>query len=334
MPGLKDKLLELYSRTQPNAAVFNGCGLMPDNKNAVIWIGTESGHAPYPVWSTQTGCSSGAGSAAGESYVPKEVDLTLQNSDTWFYQEGRGYRSLSEMVSIYHDSVGHGGNMLLNIAPPPNSTMPQEAMETYAALGSFIRTCYGEGSLPSETALASTNGFGSSNTSSVALAFEGGGSRTFDRLLIKEELREGQNVLSFVILADGKSIFNGTAIGRTLIVRLPANITASHLELKVLSAKKTPSFRLFAVPDPASCFVRSGGKGGCDLITDTEYLGPPFSTTTTESVAACCAACAKVPKCAFFTATDTAAHSSTCNLMAAEQGSRKAKGIVSGSPKH
>ena len=55
---------------------------MPDNKNAVIWIGTESGHAPYPVWSTQTGCASGAGSAIGESYVPKEVDLTLQNSDT------------------------------------------------------------------------------------------------------------------------------------------------------------------------------------------------------------------------------------------------------------
>ena len=142
----------------------------------------------------------GAGSATGESYVPKEVDLTLQNSDTsvlcrpyycwralarrecqsviagradcvdaccligapdrWFYQEGRGYRSLPEMVSIYHDSVGHGGNMLLNIAPPPNSTMPQEAMDIYAALGSFIRSCYGEGSLPSTSALASTTTFG------------------------------------------------------------------------------------------------------------------------------------------------------------------------------
>ena len=26
----------------------------------------------------------------GVDYVPKEVDMTLQNSDTWFYQEGRG----------------------------------------------------------------------------------------------------------------------------------------------------------------------------------------------------------------------------------------------------
>lgn len=26
VPGLKERLLELYNRTQPNAAVFNGCG--------------------------------------------------------------------------------------------------------------------------------------------------------------------------------------------------------------------------------------------------------------------------------------------------------------------
>ena len=164
VPGLKEKLLALYQKTQPNAAVFNGCGLLPDNKNAVIWIGTESGHAPYPVWNTQTGCAPGAGTADGKDYVPKEVDLTLQNSDTWFYQEGRGYRSLPEMVSIYHDSVGHGGNMLLNIAPPPNSTLPETAMATYKALGDFIRNCYGEGSLPSATALATTSRFGATGT--------------------------------------------------------------------------------------------------------------------------------------------------------------------------
>lgn len=252
----------------------------------------------------------------------------------WFYQEGRGYRSLAEMVSIYHDSVGHGGNMLLNIAPPPNSTIPQVAMEIYAALGDFIRNCYGEGSLPSTSSLSSTTSFGASNTTRVVLSFRGGGAETFDRFIIKEELREGQNVLSFVVLADGRSIFNGTAIGRTLIVLLPTNVTASKVELKVLSAKKTPSFRLFAIPDPKECSVHAGNSSGCDLIEDTEYLGPPFSTTTTDSVATCCAACAKEPKCAFFTATDTAAHSSTCKLMAAQQGSKKVKGIVSGSPKH
>lgn len=132
--------------------VFNGCGLSP---NAVLWIGTESGHSPGPIWNTQTGCASGAGTPYGSQYVPKEVDLTLQNDDTWFYREGTGYRSLKEMVGIYHDSVGRGGNMLLNIAPPINSTLPAAAMDTYAALGAFIRNCYGDGAMAAASALAS-----------------------------------------------------------------------------------------------------------------------------------------------------------------------------------
>ena len=97
VPGLQDRLLGLLNETQPHASVFNGCGLSP---NAVAWIGTESGHAPYPVWNNQDGCAVGPGSPNGTSYVPKEVDLTLQNGDTWFFQEWTGYRPLSEMVSI------------------------------------------------------------------------------------------------------------------------------------------------------------------------------------------------------------------------------------------
>ena len=79
VPGLKEPLLALYNKLQSNAVVFNGCGL---SKNAVIWIGTESGHSPYPLWNTQTGCTAGTGTAEGTEYMPKEVDLTLQNSDT------------------------------------------------------------------------------------------------------------------------------------------------------------------------------------------------------------------------------------------------------------
>ena len=58
--GLQTKLLGLLNGTQPHASIFNGCGLSP---NAIAWIGTESGHAPYPVWNTQDGCPSGAGAA-------------------------------------------------------------------------------------------------------------------------------------------------------------------------------------------------------------------------------------------------------------------------------
>ena len=53
VPGLSDKLLNLLEEKQGNAAVFNGCGL---TKNAVLWIGSETGHAPHYIWNAQNGC--------------------------------------------------------------------------------------------------------------------------------------------------------------------------------------------------------------------------------------------------------------------------------------
>ena len=42
--------------------------------------------------------------------------------------------------------------------------------------------------------------------------------KTFDRFIIKEELREGQNVLEFVISAGGVQIFNGSISPALFIV--------------------------------------------------------------------------------------------------------------------
>jgi hypothetical protein len=345
--GLQDRLLPLLNATQRHASVFNGCGLSP---NAVAWIGTESGHAPYPLWNTQTGCPSGAGTVDGSAFVPKEVDLTLQHSDTWFYREGTGYRSLAEMVDIYHDSVGVGANMLLNVAPPMNASLPQTAMDTYAQLGAFTRSCYGEGGMASATALASTPaGQGCRGCSSVVLDVRGKAGRpvAMDRFLIKEEMSGGQLVTAFEVLVDGKAVFTGSSIGRSLVVLLGktkasgASVVAtgpvrgSKVELRVTAARSTPSFRLFAVPDPVSCQV-GDGPDGCSLLQNTLYQGPalPGWPRAVASVGACCAACKTEPTCALFTAIPAAASASaSCSLLSAQTGSTEQNGAISGSPK-
>ena len=51
------------------------------------------------------------------------------------------------MRTIYEDTVGLGANMLLNIAPPINGTIPAIAMATYAALGAWVVDCYGIGDI-------------------------------------------------------------------------------------------------------------------------------------------------------------------------------------------
>eukprot|EP00939_MAST-03C_sp_MAST-3C-sp1_P002314 g2314.t1 len=283
VPGLQEKLLLLLNETQPHAAVFNGCGLTP---NAVMWIGSESGHAPHAVWNTDTGCPAdgSAGNVSGTSYMPKEVDLTLQNGDTWFYDETKGYRTLKEMISIYHDSVGLGGNMLLNLAPPHNSTLPDIAMPL----------AHGRCSSCWNLTLATT-----------------GSPMRFDTVLLKEELAGGQKITSFEIWADEGLVYKGTAVGRTLIVRFANNLTeVSSVQVRVLTTRddSAPALRLVAIPDPDVCAAASSGGGGndhttCRLEKNVIIGGSPLKDAfATHDVPACCDACRNDTNCVAFTA--------------------------------
>ena len=347
VPGMKNQLLSLYEAKQPHAAVFNGCGL---TKNAVLWIGSESGHAKYPVWNNNnvpSDCGGGEGEINGTSYIPKEVDLTLQKSDTWFYSENMGYKTLEELVSIYHDSVGHGGNMLLNLAPPHNSTLPSAAMALYAGLGTFTKTCYGEGATPSVTTLASTSCYKDCNSIELTSSSSSTSKITFDRILLKEEMSKGQLITEFQVLADEVAIFNGTAVGRSLIVLLPKNITASKIKIQIINSKAEPSFRLISIPNPNACVVNGGGDGnGCNLQENTVIGGFPSAVpvTSVSTVNACCKSCRKnALHCVAFTAVpvtilkgkqDESVASYDCTLLKATGGASKTvQGAVSGSPK-
>ena len=138
------------------------------------------------------------GKPTGTDYHPYEVDTTLENGDTWFYKESAGYKSFAELVSIYHASVGRGGNLLMNIAPPTNTTIPEPAMALYKQLGDFVKRCYGDGTYASTTALNSTTHV--ANTATVTLMI----GMAFDRVQLKEDLTQGQLVTGFQILADNK----------------------------------------------------------------------------------------------------------------------------------
>ena len=312
--------------------------------NSVAWVGTESGHAPYPLWYTRDVCGTAAtGSAMGAKiYMPYEVDCTLQVADSWFYSETAGYKSIVELAGQYHDSVGHGGNLLLNLAPPTNTTIPAKAMRLYAQLGNWTRRCYGEGAMAAPSALASTTA-ASRNCTSIKLSLRGAGGgggggrpRTIDRLQIKEELDRGQRILAFQILANDGSIvlYNGTAVGSAHIALLDQNVTVSNVELKITATRGGPAtVNLFAVPDPTACWLPPAG-GNCSLVPDTLYSGVAFKTIGTSTVHECCDACRAEPTCAVFTAVlgPTWPYRASCKLMGAMTGEKHVTGAFSGSP--
>jgi hypothetical protein len=77
-PDLKSNLTALFSTLQPDVVAFQGEGLVA---SPVRWVGSESGLAPYPCWSTCDYASYGAGDPNAPTWFAAETDFTLQNGD-------------------------------------------------------------------------------------------------------------------------------------------------------------------------------------------------------------------------------------------------------------
>jgi len=136
-PDMADALAALFIQYQPQARVFNGFGI---TQNPIRWIGTEDGIAPDPNWST--GDTYGAGDPNSVYWNPAEIDFTLQAEDTWYWNPTMRLRTFNELWRVYHTSVGHNGNMFLDVAPDNQGLIPSDAFGMYKEIGNMIRGCY------------------------------------------------------------------------------------------------------------------------------------------------------------------------------------------------
>ncbi|WP_031480903.1 alpha-L-fucosidase [Streptomyces bicolor] len=79
------------------------------------------------------------------------------SSSSWCYTEGIGYYSLAQMLHSFIDRVSKNGNMLLNIAPTADGSIPQGQRDLLLGIGDYLKrfgesiygtrawTAYGEG---------------------------------------------------------------------------------------------------------------------------------------------------------------------------------------------
>ncbi|TLS46585.1 alpha-L-fucosidase [Streptomyces montanus] len=84
------------------------------------------------------------------------TDDSISNS-SWCYTEGIGYYTLPQMLHSLIDRVSKNGNMLLNIAPKDDGTIPQGQRDLLLGIGDYLKrfgesvygtrawTAYGEG---------------------------------------------------------------------------------------------------------------------------------------------------------------------------------------------
>jgi alpha-L-fucosidase len=238
-PALSAAIPPLIARLQPHAVGFNAAGLLPSPSR---WIGSESGFAPYPTWSTADYGTDGAGSPTSSKWNPPETDFTVLQGDTWFFNSEVPVRPPAQLRAMYEGSVGHNSQALIGIGIPPNGTLvgTQQAA-ALAGLGAYVAACYG-------APLLETSG-----TGDVYYLMPSGPLPDVDRIVIAEDQTLGQRVRGYTIdaqFANGTTarVDAGTSVGNkkiTAFAQALAGVTA--LTLNFTAAIATPQLRQFAV---------------------------------------------------------------------------------------
>ena len=235
VPGISDAISDMLYELQPHAVYFGGCA----KENNIRWVGTESGMPGYPLWSNSDNCNAGLGSSDGNTFCPAESDTTLQVYDNWFWRSGFQIRSLSELKTIYMDTVGHNTNLLLNAAPTSQGLIADLSMQRYKEFGEWIQKCFGE-------PVVATTGRGNI----VHLISGAGQPFRYNKIVIQEDQTNGQAVNEFSIydptISGTTPVFSGDSIGHKLIVNV-TNVESHELILNITKFTINPVISHFGV---------------------------------------------------------------------------------------
>lgn len=225
---------------QPNIVIFSDIG------PHIRWVGNEHGLINETNWNLldTAGFKRGEGAPPndtlnrgnfnGKNWIGAEADVSIRKG--WFYhaEEDVTVKSGKTLFNLYLNSVGHGGNMILNVPPNRKGLI---APEDSAALMDFRKV--------RETAFA-TNLFKNAITKNQKNEMEICVAKpvTINSIQLQEQIKFGQRVIRFEIYAgdkeqDLKKIAASTTIGRKKIIQFPS-VTAKCFKVKIIEAKTSP----------------------------------------------------------------------------------------------
>jgi len=269
---MEARLKVLLNSAQPGAVAFGGAGI---SNNPVRWCGTEGGDPPgWPtIWATDCGAGYGSGCPSNSSnavWNPSGVDFTLQQGDHWFWTPGDALHPLTDLIDVYHKSVGANAKLELDFAISRTGQLAPSHVAAYAAFGAWISACY-------STPLARATPAPGATTVTLDL---GAAAVDVDRVAMQEDLSQGQRVAGYVVeflAANGSwaAFSAGVTIGSKRIDVLAAPVSTTALRLTVLDSFAPPQLASFAAFSPAGCAppttrVRFENGGQC-LITNSTF---------------------------------------------------------------
>lgn len=247
------KYVEELRTYQPNTQVFADVSLF--GYGDIRWVGQEDGHIRGQNWNVID--------RHGElRWRPVEVDTPLHTLQ-WFWHpdSDRTLKSVDELIDIWENSVGLGGQLMLGIAPNRHGILPEADVARLKAFGEALKKRYG---LDSDLARRHTT-----TDANVAAALDGNedtfwsappGSHhavlevdfaqpvTIDHALTMEWLNVGQHVQKYAIevWTNGgwTTVASAEAIGHMKIDHFMP-VSTSKVRLNILSSAGTARIREF-----------------------------------------------------------------------------------------
>jgi alpha-L-fucosidase len=238
--------------SQPNTLVFADMALF--EYGDIRWAGNEDGRIPYENWNV----------IDRHGYLrwrPVEADTPLHKKH-WFWHpnDESTLKSVSELMATYEQTVGHGGQLMLGVAPDRRGLLPDADVKRLEEFGAAIHNRYGKSAImeshirtdsPTEAALdGDADTFWSAPEGSHHATLEVNFPKpvTFDRALTMEWLNDGQHVEKYRIeVWEGnawKPVVEGGPIGHEKIDIFPP-VTAPRVRLNVLSSTAAAQIREF-----------------------------------------------------------------------------------------
>jgi alpha-L-fucosidase len=278
-----DLFHQTVSMHQPHAVIFSDVG------PGCRWVGNERGLAGEtnwsrlnvrgfePGWGAPPADSLNSGNIDGEAWIPAETDVSIRPG--WFYSPHTDDRvkSVSELVDIYHTSIGRNSNLLLNVPPNREGRIHPGDSVRLMEFRRALDACFAH-DLLAKAKLRTTDTRGGArkyavgqvlnedyhrywatndgvHTASIEITLAE--TTAFNTFLVQEYIPLGQRISQFNLegwdesTAQWQVLGQGSTIGYKRILRFP-RVKAQKLRLNILGALAPPVLNrmgLYNAPD-------------------------------------------------------------------------------------
>jgi alpha-L-fucosidase len=221
-----------------------------------------------------------------ESYYPRSVGAVWYQSEVntsvavdWhWHAQSYQLKSLSTLKTVYYNSVGNNAVLLLNVLPDNRGLLPDDQVKLLKDWSNWVDSTFTKNWANGATATATTNtgepevsgheadkiidnkrhtfwmpgGTWNVNTSTATLTFTLPAAQTFDNVMIKEYVYDGQRVAGWNFeYQDNTGAWKALVTGKKIIgykrVCKFNQVTASKVRLNITRSWDTPEISNFAL---------------------------------------------------------------------------------------